>query len=70
MIDVPVEHLERPSSAVTRAKTFWTNRLNARSGEPQVDAHDRDAMMTTTVPEKTWRWLGHSTFFSSAHDSR
>ncbi len=27
------------------------------------------ATITTTVPWITWFWPGHSTFFSSAHDS-
>ena len=26
--------------------------------------------MTTIVPWMTWFWVGHSTFFSSAQDSR
>ena len=27
------------------------------------------AISTTTVPWMTWFWVGHSTFFSSPHDS-
>ena len=27
------------------------------------------AMITTIVPCRTWFWVGHSTFFSSAQDS-
>ena len=47
-----------------------TKRLNASSRIQRYTPTTATAMMTTTVAERSWRWPGHSTFFSSATHSR
>ena len=48
----------------------WTTSFHSWSLSHRKTPAIVQATSTTTVPWMTWFWVGHSTFFSSAHDSK
>src|SRR5256714_6663709 len=64
---VGVDHIPAEHGYFT--KTCSTRRLNTRSEPYRKTPTIRQAISTTTTPWISWFWPGHSTFFSSPHDS-
>src|SRR5438874_666308 len=64
---VGVDHIPAEHGYFT--KTCSTRRLNTRSEPYRKTPTIRQAISTTTTPWISWLWPGHSTFFSSPHDS-